>query len=93
MECILYADICSNMMQANSDIRAIILSPTPLNCLEWRPVDTPWFANLVVVNEIGANGVSQRLGGWPMVLVHLPLDITPMAPFWQPMEFGMWLTE
>ena len=46
------------MMQANSDVRTIILSHIPLNCLEWRPVDAPWLENLVVVNEVGANGVN-----------------------------------
>ena len=62
MECILYADMCSHMMQANSDVRTIILSPAFIDCLEWRPVDAPWLENLVVVNEVGAIGVTYTVG-------------------------------
>ena len=80
-ECILYADMWSNMMQANSYVRTIFLSSTPMNCLEWRPVDAPWLANLVVVNEIGANGVNYMVGR----LIHgsrtLPATYQPYGSF------------
>ena len=82
MECILYADMCSNMMQANPDVRTIILSPTPLNCLEWRPVDTQWLENLVVVNEIGANGVNYTVGRLTDGSRTLPARYSPDGSFY-----------
>ena len=62
MECILYANMCSNMMQANPDVRTAILSPNHIECLEWRQFDTPWPENLVVVNEIGSIGLDYAVG-------------------------------
>ena len=62
MECTLFANTCTNMSKANSDVRTLILDPSPVCCLTWRFHDDPWPDNLVVVNEVGASSADYAVG-------------------------------
>ena len=81
MECILYADMCSNLIQANSHIRTTILSPTPIKCIEWRQFDAPWPENLVVVNEKGDSGANFAVGRLTSGSRTLPAKYNPQTSF------------
>ena len=81
MECILHANMCSNIMQANSDVHTTILGTTPIKCLEWRQFDTPWPANLVFVNEIGSSGLNYAVGRLTSGSRTLPARYNPQTYF------------
>ena len=81
MACILYANMCSNMTQTNSDVRTIILSPIPRKCLEWRQFDALWPENLVIVNEIGASGFNYAVARLTSGSRALPARYNPETSF------------
>ena len=62
LQCTLLSDTCSTMIQASQDIITLFLGTSPTKCLEWRPFDALWPADLVIVNEVGAAGTNYAVG-------------------------------